>query len=383
MEGDKLANYLTMVGHACADVNQGALSAVLPFLVVAHGWSYAEVAVLVLAANIASAVIQPLFGWIGDKRPCPWFMALGVFLAGLGVCGIGLAESYGLVVASAMLSGTGVAMFHPEGGRLANLAAGARKAGGMSIFAVGGNVGFFVGPILTAASCTAFGLAGTVVFLVPAAACALVLLGFNRRFTALGTGHDTAGEVAGTHEYWGKFALVMAVASLRSIVVYGLLAFIPLYLMGVLGQSESASSLALSAYSLAGAFATALSGRTSERFGVHKLLICCFAAIAVLAAAFSVCGSVPLALALAMLLAVAVNLFYASSVALGMSYVPQHLGTASGLLYGFAMCTGGIAEPFLGMAGDAAGVGAALLIIAAVGVVGAVVSVAIKCVDRA
>ena len=66
--GDKLANYLTMTGHACSDINQGALSAILPFLVVGSGYSYFEATMLVLAANLASAVIQPLFGWLGDKH---------------------------------------------------------------------------------------------------------------------------------------------------------------------------------------------------------------------------------------------------------------------------------------------------------------------------
>ena len=157
-DGDKLANYLTMTGHMCSDINQGALSAIFPFLVVGSGYSYFEATMLVFAANIASAVIQPLFGWLGDKRPSPWFMALGIFLAGLGMAGIGYVQGYWLIVASAMVSGIGVAMFHPEGGRLSNLAAGARKGNGMSIFAVGGNIGFFVGPILCATFLTAFGL---------------------------------------------------------------------------------------------------------------------------------------------------------------------------------------------------------------------------------
>lgn len=141
---DKLVNYLCMTGHICADINQGALSATLPFLVMYDGYSYTAVAGLVFAANIASAVIQPLFGAIGDHRACPWFMALGVFLAGLGMCGIGFFDAYWTVLASAMVSGIGVAMFHPEGGRLSNLAAGVRKANGMSIFAVGGNIGFLI-----------------------------------------------------------------------------------------------------------------------------------------------------------------------------------------------------------------------------------------------
>lgn len=154
--GDKAANYLTSLGHICSDINQGALSATLPFLMIAHpDYNYLSVTMLIFAANIASAVVQPLFGYIGDKRPTPWLMALGVFLAGLGMFGIGYVDGYWLVVASAMLSGIGVAMFHPEGGRLANLAAGARKANGMSIFAVGGNIGFFLGPIIAASALTA------------------------------------------------------------------------------------------------------------------------------------------------------------------------------------------------------------------------------------
>lgn len=83
-QGDRLANYLTMFGHLCSDINQGALSATLPFLV-AGGYSYLQATTLVFAANIASAVIQPLFGWLGDRKPCPWLMAMGVALAGVGM----------------------------------------------------------------------------------------------------------------------------------------------------------------------------------------------------------------------------------------------------------------------------------------------------------
>ena len=71
-QGDKLANYLTMLGHLCADINQGALSAILPFLVVGAGYSYLEATMLLFASNIASGIIQPLFGWLGDRHPCPW-----------------------------------------------------------------------------------------------------------------------------------------------------------------------------------------------------------------------------------------------------------------------------------------------------------------------
>lgn len=54
-------------------------------------------------------------------------MALGITLAGLGMAGVGIFSTYWLILASAMVSGIGIAMFHPEGGRLANLVAGEKR----------------------------------------------------------------------------------------------------------------------------------------------------------------------------------------------------------------------------------------------------------------
>lgn len=376
--GDKLANYLTMAGRICSDINQGALSAILPFLVVGSGYTYFEATMLVFAANIASAVIQPLFGWLGDKRPSPWFMALGVFLAGLGMAGIGYAQSYWHVVASATASGIGVAMFHPEGGRLSNLAAGARKGNGMSIFAVGGNIGFFVGPILCATFLTAFGLHGTAVFLIPAAACSVVLLCFNGRFKRLGVAAEKAGGGSGARERWDLFGLVMGMLSLRSVLTYGLMAFIPLFLVGELGQTEALGSAALSAFAIAGAAATALSGRTAEKTGALRLAIACCAVEGAGIVAFVLNDVVAVAIAITLVLAVALDLFYPSTVALGMGYLPRHLGMASGLSYGVAVCVGGAAEPLLGSAGDAAGLVPVMLALAAVAFAGAALGLLLK-----
>ncbi|MGN0072180.1 MAG: MFS transporter, partial [Atopobiaceae bacterium] len=323
------------------------------------------------------------FGWIGDRHACPWFMSLGIFLAGSGMAGIGLFSDYRLVVCSAMVSGIGVAMFHPEGGRLANLAAGSRKAGGMSIFAVGGNIGFFVGPILAAAFISAFGLRGTLAFAVPASACALVLLGFGERFRRLGAGGAAAAEEGSSaqEEHWDRFGLLVAVLSARSAILYGLLAFIPLFIMNVLGQDAALSSLVISAASIVGALATLLSGRASGRFGTHRLAIFCLALMAVLIAVFAHVRILALAVVLAILLEAAADVFYPSAVALGMSYVPGHLGTASGLSYGVAVSVGGIAEPFLGMTGDSFGLPAVMMGLAGIAAAGTALAFILARVD--
>ena len=75
-------------------------------------------------------------------------MPLGPALGGLGVALIGIAPSYAFTFAAVLLSGIGVAAFHPEGSRFANYVSGARRSSGMSLFSVGGNIGFALGPVL-------------------------------------------------------------------------------------------------------------------------------------------------------------------------------------------------------------------------------------------
>ena len=85
--------FVLMGGHICVDAAQGGLASVLPFLVIQSGFSYTEITALVLASNIASAVIQPLFGLMGDKKARPWLMSVGVALAGLGIALVGVLQS--------------------------------------------------------------------------------------------------------------------------------------------------------------------------------------------------------------------------------------------------------------------------------------------------
>ncbi len=368
-------SYLLMAAHLCDDLNQGALVAVMPFLVLHNGYSYVEVTALLLAANAASAIIQPLFGWLGDRTQRPWLMALGITLAGIGIAGIGILPNYPLIVASAIVSGIGVAMFHPEGGRLANLVAGQQKGTGISIFAVGGKLGFTFGPLAAAAALGAFGMAGTLVFIVPSAGCALVLLAFNRTFLAFGAAHKA--QDSDTRDDWKGFAVVMGAISVRSIMYYALLSFIPLFLVANLGQSEQFSTSMLSVFAIICAVATISSGWIGARTGAKALIIGSYALVAVEVLAFAFNGSLPVALVLIVLLALCCDISYPSAVALGQSFVPHHLGMASGISFGVMVCIGGMMSPVLGALGDACGLQAVMVAVAAIALVGIGIALAI------
>src|ERR687895_2126025 len=111
-----------------------------------------------------------------DRRALPWVMPAGLLLAGGGIAAAGPAPTYGLTAAAVVVSGLGVAAFHPEGAKFAGIASRERRGRGMSLFSVGGNAGFALGPVLVTPLVLAFGLSGTLALVfLPLAAAALTV----------------------------------------------------------------------------------------------------------------------------------------------------------------------------------------------------------------
>lgn len=73
------------VGHLVTDLQAGALPIVLPHLKELFTLSYSQLAAIVLTQNITSSVIQPVFGYITDKRSMPVLLP---FCACYGRCGV-------------------------------------------------------------------------------------------------------------------------------------------------------------------------------------------------------------------------------------------------------------------------------------------------------
>ena len=125
------------VGHIATDINQGALPAMLPFFIAAYDLSYTAAASIVFAVNMSSSVIQPLFGLAADRYSKSWLLPGGLMLAGLGLGFTGLVDGYLWIMVLGIISGIGIAAYHPEAARLVNFAAGDSKSTAMA-FGVGG-----------------------------------------------------------------------------------------------------------------------------------------------------------------------------------------------------------------------------------------------------
>jgi FSR family fosmidomycin resistance protein-like MFS transporter len=371
-------SYLLTFGHICTDINQGALPAMLPFLIAAYGLSYTEAAALVLANSIVSSVIQPLFGWLGDRVDRPWFMSIGIILAGSGITMLGFFDNYLWLLLCASITGLGVALFHPEGGKLANVVAGDDKGAGISNFSVGGNIGFAVGPIIATFALSTWGIHGTVVFIIPALTMAVILLtqtGRYHSFSAQEAERIARVGQSGAADDWPGFIKITSVNFLRSIVSTGLMVFIPLYWIGVLKQPAELAALMLTLFSASGAIATWFGGRIADRVGFRKLILVSFFVAAPLLLIFLFVDHVLVATALIVLISLASSISYGPIVALGQSYLPNRLGLASGISLGIVVSVGGAASPLIGLVGDHFGLWVSMAVICAVSFVSAFLTI--------
>ncbi|MGG7151906.1 MFS transporter [Clostridium neonatale] len=349
-------------GHLITDIYQGALPAMLPFLISEKHFSYATAAFLIFAANASSSIIQPVFGVYADKISLPWALGVGVLLGGIGLGLVGIVQNYYLIILLVALSGIGLALFHPEGARLTNRFAGENKTSAVSIFAASGNIGFAVGPILTTTMVLAFGLKGTLILCIPAVVMGGILLYESKNFSNEVSSDKELDNIDKKEEVdeWGAFGRLTLTLICRSTVFFGLNTFLTLYYMNILKQSEVQGSIALSTLIVVGAVGTLFAGKLSIKIGNKKLIIIGYSCLLPLLILFLNIKNPILATIILIPLGFFLYMPYSPMVALGQKYLPNHLGLASGITLGLGVTMGGLVSPILGYVSDTHGIHAAL-----------------------
>lgn len=372
-------SYLIMLGHVCADMTQGALPAILPFLVSSGSISYTSASGLVFAVSAVSSLVQPVFGYLGDRTSRQWLMSLGVFLSGVGLAIMGLMDSYWKMFAIVAISGVGVALFHPEGGKCANYVAGENKGAGMGLFGAGGSIGFAIGPMLASFAMVTFGIEGTVIFAFPAAIVSIMLLlSLKGLKSYIADGHDEKPrQVTALENDWPSFFRAVTIVFVRSIMNYGLVVFIPLYWVGVLGQSEASGGLRLTILAAFGIIATLAGGKFADKYGYVKLIrIANFAMLPFLIMLLMV-DDPTIATLLIIPLAFCNSGPYSAMIAHSQSFLPKSMGLASGITLGLSVSVGGMVSPLIGYAADTFGLSSAMYAIVAVAFLGIIFSLII------
>jgi FSR family fosmidomycin resistance protein-like MFS transporter len=374
MKMNKKALGFLSAGHMITDINQGALPALLPFFKEALGLSYTISGTILLFSSITSSIIQPAFGHLSDRRPMGWFLPMAPLIASLGLSAAGFAPSYTLLLFCVVLCGFGVAAFHPEGFKTAHYFTGERKATGMSIFSVGGNLGLAIGPILALTLVTTFGIRGILGMIAPGIAIAIILfLNLPMLTTPIESAHREAKQEVKkplSRKRKISFVLLVTIATIRACTQFGLVTYIPFYFIDYLKGNPLYAGKLVSTFLMAGALGTLIGAPLADRFGHKKYLLTTLLLSFPFILLFYYSSGLMTFAVLGIGGMILISSFALTTV-MGQAVLPQHLGIASGMMVGFTISAGGIGVTLLGVIADHWGVPMALKTIFILPLIGA------------
>ncbi|MFF2810714.1 MFS transporter [Streptomyces sp. NPDC058000] len=370
--------------HMVNDLYQGAIPAMLPFLMSQRHYSYAAVSGLAFAASGLSSLLQPVFGALADRKSRPWLVPTGFGTAALGVAAAGLSGNYLVTWLCVALAGIGIAVYHPPATSQARAAGGSSQKA-MSVFSVGGTIGGALAPTLVTLVIGGVGFAGSYLLAVPS--LVMVILWALKGPWMRARGHVAASPLVtgasakagagagagaggtGRTDDWRSFARLVAVIIGWSIPYVTVTSMVSLHAQRDLGESAAAGAAVLSTFTAAGAVGTLLGGWLGDRHG--RMASVRFGYLVALPALLGIAWApaFPVLVLSAAVFGVAMFLPFAAQVTLGQDYLPNRPGTASGLTLGLAMAAGGLCSPAFGWLADARGLPAVFYALLAVFVI--------------
>lgn len=351
------------LAHLLNDLVQSMIPALYPLIKEAYNLDFVQVGLITLAFQVTSSLLQPLLGYVTDRRPWPYAMVAGMCATLSGLLLLSFAHNYGTVLLAAGLVGLGSAVFHPEATRMARHAAAGRQGLAQGVFQVGGHVGYAIGPLLAAIVVVPRGQESLSWFSGVVLLAMLVMGWLGSRYSALRreqkAAKDHVEEVASHGLPRGRVLLAMAILVVLLISKNGYTAaftsYYTFYLIERFGVELQLSQVMLFLYLVVGAIGVIVGGMVGDRIGRDRVIW------------LSILGSLPFALLLPYadlfwtgVLSIIVSFIMASAFSAILIYaidlVPHRVGLVGGLFYGLSFGLGGVAAAGIGALADWIGI---------------------------
>ncbi|MGB3833145.1 MAG: MFS transporter [Mesorhizobium sp.] len=351
--------------HLLNDLIQSLIPAIYPIIKDAYALDFVQVGVITLTFQIAGSLLQPVVGYVTDRRPMPYSTIVGMTFTLVGLASLGFASSYGLILVSVACIGIGSAIFHPEATRMARHASGGRQGLAQGVFQVGGQAGGALGPLFAAFIIVPRGQTSLAWFTL-AALLAMALMVWTagqhtaiRKQIAAARASLPGGPANGRPR---SRATVMSGLVVLTLLMFSKVAYVEsfrsfytFYLIERFGVSIPTSQVMLFVFLLAQAVGVLIGGVAGDRIGRYRIIW------------ISVLGPLPFTLLLPYadffwtgVLTVLISLIIASAFASILIYaielMPERIGLIGGLFYGLNFGLAGIAAAILGGLADSVGI---------------------------
>ena len=347
------------LSHFLNDMLQSLIIAIYPLLKGNYDLNFTQIGLLTLTYQLTASLLQPVVGWVTDRRPQPFSLMVGM---GSTLCGLLLlshAPSFPLLLLGAAVVGLGSSIFHPESSRVARMASGGRHGLAQSIFQVGGNGGTAMGPLLAALIVLPLGQGSLAWFALVALLAMMVLFRVGQWYQAQHRQQSAAR--ARPHNDLPRHRVVIAVGVLLMLIfskhfyLASLTSYYTFYLMEHFGLPAQSAQLHLFLFLFAVAAGTVLGGPIGDRIGRKQVIwfsILGIAPFTLLLPHVGLTGTTILTFIIGFILASA----FPAILVYAQELLPGRIGTISGLFFGFAFGMGGLGAALLGRLADHAGI---------------------------
>ncbi|MBA3075062.1 MAG: MFS transporter [Anaerolineae bacterium] len=260
------------IGHWIFDTYQAFLPAFLPIFLNTFSLTNMQGGAL-SAFNQFPSLIQPVIGYISDRRNLRWIVILAPAISAVTMSLLGVVPGYWTIALLLMIAGFSSAGLHAVGPAIAGKLSGNKIGRGMSFWMVAGEVGRALGPLAVVTVIKFFGLKSTPLLMIFGLGASVLLYFKLRKIPNHSVPND---ELTNWRPALKKVApFVLAISAINLSVAFlasGISTFLPIYLTGQ-GSTLWFAGASLTILQIAGVAGALVSGIWSDKIGRKPLLI--------------------------------------------------------------------------------------------------------------
>lgn len=345
--------------HLLNDSMQSILPAVFPMIKDTFHLSFVQVGAISLVIQLTSSLIQPWVGLYADKHRHSWQLSVAMVFSMCGVVMLALATSYWMILLAVGLMGVGSAVFHPQAAQIAQAASGGRKGFAQSVFQVGGNGGYSIGPLLAAfivlpIGMQAFGYIAIIPFIL-----AIILYQIGKWHMAqIGKvvkkvrGRWTTVKTYSKRRIWFFIFVLFMLMFSKNFYSTSMLNYFSFFLIDKFGVTQQTAQYCLFIYLAAQAIGTIVGGMLGDKYGRKWVIWFSILGVSPFTIALPYIDSFTGVVILSIVIAIIMASAFSSILVFASDLMPNNTGVIAGIFYGLSFGVAGIGSSFFGWLAD-------------------------------
>lgn len=257
--------------HGAHDTYFSYLPTILPLLIQNLALNTTQAGLLSAFSQIPN-LLQPVIGYLADRRNLKILVILAPTLSGILITLVGVAPSFGIASLLMLLAGFSTAGFHAIGPAMVSARAGKKVGRGMGFFMVGGELGFALGPLMVVAVIGVLTIKG-LPWLMVLGMLASVILYFRLKNVSTVRHAQSESSLSIREALVQMRSLmlpIMAIFILTGFLNANIVNYLPMFMSGE-GSAFALAGASLTIVELGGTVGVLLMGLFSDRLG-HRTI---------------------------------------------------------------------------------------------------------------